>query len=152
IATPPNDVRRNNAPRSRRINDSLKPAILSKDSSPTELRHWIDAFKAYYSSNDMDEFNREERVSYFKILLDSDLKTRIMAKMTESTDVFGEDGCLQLLENDFLGRYPLFSRRLDFFQYQQRNGQAFTDFVAKAKELSHLADLEKLTVEEIFVF
>ncbi|CAB4045926.1 hypothetical protein COA94_08935, partial, partial [Paramuricea clavata] len=149
---PPADVQRNAGSRSRRINDSLKPAVLSKDASPTELRHWIDSFKAYYSSNDMDDFSKEERRSYFKILLDSDLKTRIMAKMNDTTDVFGEDGCIQLLENDFLGRYPLFSRRLDFFQYQQKNGQAFTDFVAKSKELSRLADLEKLSVEEIFVF
>ncbi|CAB4046073.1 Hypothetical predicted protein, partial [Paramuricea clavata] len=152
IASPPADVRRHAGSKSRRINDSLKPTVLSKDASPTELRHWIDSFKAYYSSNDMDDFSKEERRSYFKILLDSDLKTRIMAKMNDNTDVFGEDGCLQLLENDFLGRYPLFSRRLDFFQCQQRNGQAFTDFMAKLKELSRLADLEKLSVEEIFVF
>ncbi|CAB4046091.1 Gag-Pol poly [Paramuricea clavata] len=72
--------------------------------------------------------------------------------MTESTDVFGKDGCVDILENDFLARYPLFSRRLDFFQSQQRNGQLFTDFLANLKELSKLADLDKLSVEEMFVF
>ncbi|CAB4045962.1 Hypothetical predicted protein, partial [Paramuricea clavata] len=35
---------------------------------------------------------------------------------------------------------------------QQRSGQPFTDYMAKLKELSKLADLDKLSVEEIFVF
>ncbi|CAB4045721.1 Hypothetical predicted protein, partial [Paramuricea clavata] len=152
VTMPTADSRRHPGTFSRRINESLKPAILSKDASPTEMRHWIDAFKSYYSSNDMDSFSVQERQSYFKILLDVDLRTRIMAKMSDDTDVFGNDGCIDLLEKDFLARYPLFSRRLDFFQSQQRPGQAFTDFLAKLKEMSKLADLEKLSVEEIFVF
>ncbi|CAB4045298.1 zinc knuckle [Paramuricea clavata] len=135
-----------------RINDSLKPSVLSKDASPVEMRHWLDSFKAYYTSNNMETFSKSERLSYFKILLDCDLKTRITSKMDDSTDIFGKDGCLEILERDFLCRYPLFSRRLDFFQKQQKAGQPFTDYMARLKELSKLADLEKLSVEEIFVF
>ncbi|CAB4046330.1 Hypothetical predicted protein, partial [Paramuricea clavata] len=100
----------------------------------------------------MDSFSLPERQSYFRILLDVDLRTRISAKMDGETNVLGPGGCLQLVEEDFLARYPLFTRRLDFFQSQQATGQAFTDFLAKLKELSLLADLDKLSVEETFVF
>ncbi|CAB4045776.1 Gag-Pol poly, partial [Paramuricea clavata] len=152
VSIPTAEQRRYPGPASRRINDALKPSVLSKDASPIEMRYWVDSFKSYYTSNDMDSFTILEKQSYFKTLLDTDLKTRIVSKMAEDTDVFGKDGCIDILENDFLARYPLFSRRLDFFQSQQRNGQTFTDFLANLKELSKLADLDKLSVEEMFVF
>ncbi|CAB4045156.1 Hypothetical predicted protein, partial [Paramuricea clavata] len=97
---------------SRRINDSLKPALLPKDASPIEMRHWLESFRSYYASNDMDSL--PERQSYFRILLDVDLRTRISAKMDGETNVLGPGGCLQLVEDDFLARYPLLARRLDF--------------------------------------
>ncbi|CAB4046169.1 Hypothetical predicted protein, partial [Paramuricea clavata] len=135
-----------------RINDALKPNVLAKDSTPMELRHWIEAFEAFYVSNHMESLTVREQQSYLKILLDNELKTRISAKLSDTTPVFGAGSCLELLKHDFDSRYPLFTRRLDYFQHKQRNGENFTDFWSRLREMGKLADIDKLSSDEILVF
>ncbi|CAB4046167.1 Hypothetical predicted protein, partial [Paramuricea clavata] len=46
-----------------RINEALKPEILAKDATPVEMRHWVEAFQAYYMSNRMDTLTIQEKQS-----------------------------------------------------------------------------------------
>ncbi|CAB4045963.1 Hypothetical predicted protein, partial [Paramuricea clavata] len=139
-------------PRTVRINDSLKPEVLGKDATPIEMRQWTESFEAYYASNRMDTFTIKERQSYFKILLDTELRRCINSKINAETDIFGTNGCIAMLEQDFKVRYPIFTRRLDYFQCRMKEGEHFTDFWARLKEMGKLADVNKLSAEEINVF
>ena len=47
--------------------------------------------------------------------------------------------------------WPLFNRRLDFFRFEQKDGQQFSDFAAKLELKALEADLHTLTPEEIMV-
>ncbi|CAB4046230.1 LYR motif-containing 4, partial [Paramuricea clavata] len=82
----------------------------------------------------------------------SDLRSRLASQITPATEVLGANGCLEILQDDFNGRYPLVLRRLDYFNRRQIDGELFTDFISKLEELSKLADLDKLTTDDILVF
>ncbi|CAB4045969.1 Hypothetical predicted protein, partial [Paramuricea clavata] len=135
-----------------RINDSLKPSMLSKDASPTELKQWLEQYEAYYESNQMSKMTIKEQHSYFKMLLDSDLRTRMAAQTGPRTNIFGNESLIESLKEDFAMRYPLVTRRLDYFSRKQKNGEQFSDFLSKLKELGELADLDGITKEDILVF
>ncbi|CAB4046236.1 Hypothetical predicted protein, partial [Paramuricea clavata] len=50
-----------------KINEALKPGILSKDATPLEMRQWEESFNAYFASNKMDAMPLPEQQSYFKV-------------------------------------------------------------------------------------
>ncbi|CAB4046046.1 Hypothetical predicted protein, partial [Paramuricea clavata] len=135
-----------------KINEALKPAMLSKEATPTEMRNWMEQFESYYTSNQMNRFSIKERQAYLRILIDDDLKARLGAFTTEDTDIFGDGGCLQFLQDDVNSRYPKVTRRLDYFKRKQMEGENYTDFISKLKELAKLAEIEQLKGEEILVF
>ena len=56
-----------------------------------------------------------------------------------------------LLEKEFDSTWPMFNRRLDFFRFEQKEGQAFSDFVAKLELKAREADLQTLDEEEIMI-
>ncbi|CAB4046123.1 hypothetical protein COA94_08935 [Paramuricea clavata] len=112
----------------------------------------MEEYNAYFNSNSMNQFAIKEQQSYLKVLLDDNLKTRLSCKITDSTEIYGENGCIELLKQDFDRRYPIMTRRMDYFQRKQHDGESFTDYLAKLKELGKLADLEKLKMEDLTVY
>jgi len=42
-------------------NESLKPFTLTRDATPVQVRQWIDAFRAWYSSSSMDKCTLEAK-------------------------------------------------------------------------------------------
>ncbi|CAB4045641.1 hypothetical protein COA94_08935 [Paramuricea clavata] len=100
----------------------------------------------------MQRLSLKERQSYVKILIDSDLKTRLSVAINETTEIFGENSCIEFLQEDMNRRYPLVTRRLEYFKRHQEEGETFTDFVAKLKQLGKLANIKDLQEEDILVF
>jgi hypothetical protein len=135
-----------------RINEALKPFLLTKDHNPCELRSWINKFKAFYSTSMLDRCTLAEQHAYLRICLDSNLEARIQDKLEDEMPIFGEGGCIDLLEEEFRMTYPLFARRLDFFRFSQTQGQLFTDYCGKLRAKGEEADLHKLTIDELYVF
>ena len=66
---------------------------------------------------------REDQQAYFLQCLDSTLAFRLGRHITPATEVFGAGSCIELLEAEFLHRYPLFTRRLMSFKYEQQGSQ-----------------------------
>jgi hypothetical protein len=116
------------------------------------MRSWVNKFKAFYTTSCLDRCTIAEQQAYLRICIDTNLEARIQDKIQENTPIFGEDGCIQLLEEEFLLKYPLFTRRLEFFRYNQTEGQLFTDYCAKLKAIGEEADLHKLEVDDLYVF
>eukprot|EP00095_Tigriopus_kingsejongensis_P001396 maker-scaffold205_size259573-snap-gene-1.45 protein:Tk01396 transcript:maker-scaffold205_size259573-snap-gene-1.45-mRNA-1 annotation:"hypothetical protein DAPPUDRAFT_304267" len=132
-------------------NQALKPFTLNRDHTPVEMRAWVNKFKAYYSSSHMDKLSIPEQHAYFTICIDDYLVTRLRDQMLPSTTIYGDDGCISLLEEEFLQSYPMFARRLDFFRYSQASGQLFTDWSAELRSKGDEADLSGLRVEDLYM-
>ena len=102
----------------------MRPDKLTIESKPEELRSWISQFETYYATSSMDSLTFQIQQSYFIQCLGKDLRSRVEEQIDlGTTPVFGEkDSCMAILQAIFLKRYPLFKRRLAFFNAQQQKG------------------------------
>ena len=112
LETPPTGQSQQMKPQ---INGALKPSVLNDDFTPVEMRAWVSQFKAFYSTSNMAQCTVEDQQAYLKICVDPNLYLRLSDKVSPTTEIFGEGGCIDLIKEEFLNKYPLFSRRLDFF-------------------------------------
>jgi hypothetical protein len=135
-----------------KIDVSLKPFQLSMDHTPVELRSWVSRYRSYYSTNTMDNLIIENQQAYFKDCLDPKLEARVNTKLQPDTPIFGHDSCTEILQNEFLVLYPLFTRRFQFFAHRQAQGQVFSEYEATLRQKGDEADLQTLTVDDIYVF
>ena len=56
------------------------------------------------------------------------------------------------LKERFALKYPIFTRRLQYFSFKQSQGQSYSDFRSKLSELRKQADLESLSADQLEVF
>ena len=56
------------------------------------------------------------------------------------------------MQREFKAQYPMLLRRHEFFQLRQAKGQSLSDFAVKLRELGDRADLDGLTLDQIYVF
>ena len=126
-------------------NEALKPKPLSRDSNPVELTAWIEQFTAYFVSSRLEEATFVELHAHFRACLDAYLNSRLHPLAQPNTPVLEDPAnvtkcCVELLRDEFLIQHPLFSRRLDFFNFKQSSGQAFSDWYQKLKKKGDVAD------------
>ena len=69
-----------------------------------------------------------------------------------STTIFGTNGCVQILQEEFFIIYPLFKRRMEFFQMTQNANEEFSNYAAKLQKVGDEAYLEKLSVNDLYVY
>ena len=81
--------------------------------------------------------------------MDSSVWNDIKPFITPTTDVYGPDGLLQILEDRFKLFYPLYNRRLDFFQASSTSGETASSYLSRLQTLAVEADLELLTRDDI---
>ena len=139
-----------------RVNEALRPKILTRDNQPEELRSWIEKYKSYYSTSAMQLLPIADQHAYIYSVIDLNLETAIRGKMDAATPVFGVDdddvSCISLLRGEFLLDYPLMIRRNEFFSLRQLPGQKFSAFMAELRRKGREADLNQLTVDQLMVF
>ena len=139
-------------------NEVLKPFTLTKDHSPSELRLWIEKLQTYCEASRMGDKPHNERIAYVSQCLSPYLYEKIRGSITGATPVLpGADpnlaSVVSLIREEFASRYPLFTRRLEFFDSRQP-GQpsALSDCYVELIKLSKEADLERMTPQDIIVF
>ncbi len=135
-----------------KANDILKPPQLSLEYSPEEMRIWAEKFKAFYASSKLDTVTVGEQQAYLIVCLDNHLASRLRDEIRADTPVLGDDSCMKVLEQEFLNKYPLFNRRLKFFQCKQSHGQAFSDFATTLRKIGDEAELGSIGIDELYVF
>lgn len=124
---------------------ALRPEKLTVENTPHEMREWCDQFKSYYETSNFASVSISSQQAYFKQCLSSVLRLRLEKHLTKQTPIFGDDGCLHFLEEEFKAQYPLGTRRLDYFNCAQQQGQSMSDFVIKVRQLYEEADIADLT-------
>lgn len=137
-----------------KICEALRPFKLRTVHSPADLRSWNSKFSAYYSTSNMSLFSVEEQHALLCCCISTDLETRIRENdlYSPSLAVFGDHGLPLLIKQDFLHRYPLFNRRLEFFRLTQAAGQPFSEFMVKLKQKGEEADLAQLGIEQMYIY
>ena len=142
------------AKRPPRLNSAMRPEKLSIESKPEELRSWLDQFRTYFATSGMDELTYAIQQSYFLQCLGKDLRGRVEETIDKgTTPVFGDgDSCISTLQAIFLKRYPLFKRRLSFFDAGQARGQLMSSYYIELRKLHREADITKLTAEDLLLY
>ncbi len=85
-----------------KINETLKPPQLTGDFTPVELRAWVKKLRAFWSSSSLDKYSVEEQQAHFRVLVSDKLFIRIEPKVAETTEIFSDDGCLSLIQEEFM--------------------------------------------------
>ena len=134
-----------------KVNLALKPFDLTKDSTPLELRSWIEQFKAYHRSSKMELSHISVQQAYFKNCIDSCLAGRLHSVIQPNTPILDDGGCLDLLNDIFTHQFPIFTRRLLFFKAAPEKSQLFSDWTKTLTRDGDECDLPGLRVDEIYV-
>ena len=132
---------------------TLKPDPLSRDHNPVEFENWKKAFIAYYTASNLDKAKPIEQQAYIRSCTDAYLMSRIQSDLNEATLAYSTDRttktCLTLLTAEFEKIYPIFSRRYEYYESRQADGQQFSDWAHELRLLGDEAKLEEMTVEDI---
>lgn len=140
-------------PRGRaRINESLKPERLCLENTPTELRSWMDRFRSFFTTSELQHFEVRDQQAFLFSCLSPQLETRLKESCTNATTIFDDNGCMDLIKAEFDLTYPMVTKRLDFFNARQEAGQSFRDFDTKMARMGLEADLQNLETDDIYVF
>ena len=122
-------------------NSDMKPDKLSIEDPPHVMRAWVQDFSSYYSTSNMQVCSVLDQQSYLQNCLESTLRDKVTLHFQSDTPIFGDGGCIKIIETEFLQKYPLFARRLDFFREEQLDGEAWSDWAARLEKKGNEADL-----------
>ena len=139
-----------------RVNEALKPQTLTKDWTPAEFRSWVERFKSYYNTSAMELLRLGDQHSYLYSVLDTELEDAVKGRIDATTPMFEtegrDDSCIGALTEEFQQAYPIFIRRMDYFDLVQTSGQKVTEWIRTVKKSGKEADLVGLTVEDLHIF
>ena len=128
------------------------PTQLTKSNTPGELRLWLAAFRRFYNASNLHQQPVATQQGYLLQALDPSLQEILERQICPGTLVFGPAGCIDMLEAEFKSLYPIFNRRVDFFQVRRDQGEAAGDFWQCLAKLGDMADLESVSKEDLTVF
>ena len=134
-----------------KVSTVLQPDKLTRDFTPANMAEWSNKFTAFYNSSKLHLAEVEEQRAHLNICLDQDINNRLGAKVAKDTEVFGENGCMEVLDEMFRALYPLFTRRAQFFSMKQKPGQEIREFMIEVRKLADESDLEELTINDLII-
>ena len=152
------DHRHNGGASSLKVQDSLKPFVLSKENSVLEFSQWKKQFRAFYAASHLEKLDIVGQQAFFRKYIESNLLSVLETKILTTTTVFnnenapGTDSCFQLLEDEFQLRYPLVARRFQLFSIRQARGETFTEYMAKIKTMATHCGLDALGIEGLLIY
>ena len=118
--------------------------------TPAQFQHWRGRFTSYYNSSKMSELSLPDQQSYLFQNIDETIHDHVITHINDQTPLFGDDGCMQLILDEFTRAYPLIKRRISFFQCKEESSQNYADYLAKLNTLSAEADLQNLTMDDLY--
>ena len=131
--------------------EALRPFILTLDHSPADWEQWQEEWKAYYEASNLQLGPIRQQQAYFRKVINSELLKQIQQYILPATPIYGQGGCIELIEQAFCQRYPQFNRRLNFFRTKQAENQKFSEWTSQLRLIARGADLHTMTPDDIFV-
>ena len=102
----------------------LKPRPLSKNDTPARLNMWLQDFEIFFQSGSYNDMACQQ--AYFRLCLEDDLRSHIEPKIMSTMPVYGREGCIVLLKEEFAMFHPIIVRRMNYFQSQLGTDEADT--------------------------
>ena len=119
------------------IIDSMKPQILTADSSPMALRSWLSAFKSFYESCQLEKQPILVQQQQFKNFMELELQAHVAVKAMSDTPIFNDKGqanlltCFKILEKRWSEKHPIHRRRVEFTFQKRPAGMSMSKFLDK---------------------
>jgi hypothetical protein len=127
--------------------DALRPEKLTPDSSPVAFSSWLRQTKAWFTASKFSLASREEQLIYLLSVLDSSMEGKV--KLTSD---YSFDEMLTVIEEKYTGIHPRFARRFAFFHEKADKNERFVDFISRLDRIGEEADLENITVDQLYVY
>ena len=74
-----------------KVQDSLKPFILSKENTPLEFSQWKLQFRAFYSASHLERIDVVGQQAFFRKYVESSLMSVLDTKITATTELFDNE-------------------------------------------------------------
>ena len=104
---------------------ALEPPVLTLDNNPIEVEAWMEQYTAYHKASKFDALDIEEQRAFIRKKLSVELWQHIYQHVNEDTQIFQEHGLdssralepsiFELSNEAFELKYPIITRRLEFF-------------------------------------
>ena len=141
---------------------ALEPEILSFENNPIEMNSWLISYRAYSRASKFHKLPNEEQFAFIKKRMHIEVWQYILQKMGPDTPVFHEDeqhntsafldmSVFDLICEAFEVKYPIITRRLEFFNSKRQGNQSFTDWFSKLKEMQFSAAISEMRPDEILI-
>ena len=151
---------------------ALEPEILSFDNNPIEMNSWLTSYRAYSRASKFQNLTIEEQHAFIKKRMTIEVWQSILQNMSLDTPVFHEDeqhnatnlnttqnnasafleiSVFDLIHEAFQIKYPLITRRYEFFNSKRQGNQSFTDWFSKLKEMQFSAAISEMRPDEILI-
>ena len=132
----------------------LKPKTLTLSFTPIELAVWLRAFNDFYVTSGLENSTLAKQQAYFRSCLDPTLENSLNPKILPGTPIQptldpGQNSCIGLLKEAFVTEYPIFTRRLDYFQVKQKPNQKYSEFYKLLKKHQAESDVAALDVDAL---
>jgi hypothetical protein len=144
-----------------RLQEALKPDMLTTDASPEDMTQWKDEFGTYYRRSGVDQWPvHRDKQNVLLGCLDKGLKTQVKhhplyneARPVLRGDPPMGDSLEEILDDIFLEVCPTFSRRLEFFNMMQDwPSEDVSHFVGALEDRAREADIATMTRDDTLIF
>ncbi len=122
--------------------DALKPFLLTEQHTPEDLREWKAQFETHYSNGHLDTLPYKDQVGYLRVCIDKELFQNLADCINQAMSIMEEDGAMQILDEEFMCQYPLFSRRHKYFRAEQAQRMKVTAWFTQLNHMGNEANLE----------
>jgi len=127
----------------------LRPFTLRREHKPVELSKWIKLLTVYFDASAFNQSSIQVLQQYALACLDLYLTCQIERDITTTMPIFGDaNSVIALIHAFFNKRYPIFTRRLEYYRTKQDQGQTASAWAKELLALGDEAELDDMTVDE----
>jgi hypothetical protein len=146
----------------KKIDYHLKPKILGKDFTTSELRTWFSGMVFFWAAQAMETRDVEIRWANFYDCMHSTQKNYFEPRMPRGIGIcyprnVGDANAdhrtaLEIVQRDHETKWPIHTRRVNLFKQEQKEDQSFDQWHIHLYNLGEDAKVEKLTGRDWLLF
>jgi DNA-binding protein H-NS len=138
---------------SAKCDDALKPKKLSKEFRPEEMTTWTKRYKEYFDSGEMAGKPVPKQRANLNSCLEPDMQCILDSLVDDEKRPIwkGKDSCIEVIKEQFMKLYPLYSRRQQFYTMECPRGQSMSEFRLKIARAAKEADIASMKEDDHIV-
>jgi hypothetical protein len=147
---------------SKKIDYHLKPKILGKQFTTSELRTWCDGMVIFWAAQLMETRDEQVRWANFYDCIHGSLKSYYKPKMPRGIRICGPRNvddrqadhrtALEIVQKDHQTKWPIHNRRVNLFKQEQKEDQSFDQWHIHLYGLGEDTHVDELTGRDWLLF